>query len=69
MSGGGLNNFGFVEELYLLGCTVKTISNMTKLPQDKVKHIIYEIEKNRQTLKGQNKTAVPTQGRQKVGEE
>ena len=45
-------DFGFVEELYLMGATPATIAKMTKLPQEKVQHIIYQIEKNRDTLRG-----------------
>ena len=48
----GLAEFGWVEELYLLGATPKTIAKMTKLPLEQVEHIIYQIEKNRDTLRG-----------------
>ena len=47
-----LSDFGFVEELWLLGASKSTISKMTKLPQEKVEHIIYQIEKNRDTIRG-----------------
>ena len=47
-----LSDFGFVEELWLLGASKQTICKMTKLPQEKVEHIIYQIEKNRNTLRG-----------------
>ena len=47
-----LSDFGFVEELWLLGASKQTICKMTKLPQEKVEHIIYQIEKNRDTLRG-----------------
>ena len=57
-------NYGCIEELYLLGCTPKTIANITKLPIDKVDKIIYQIEKNRKILANQNKTLAPTVGRQ-----
>ena len=41
---------------------------MTKLPQEKVEHIIYQIEKNRKILVDQNKVPAPTVGRQtKIG--
>lgn len=50
-----LSDFGFVEELYLMGATTNTIAKMTKLPQEKVEHIIYQIEKNRKILANQNK--------------
>ena len=48
----GLDDFGWIEELYLMGATTNTIAKMTKLPQEKVEHIIYQIEKNRNTLRG-----------------
>ena len=48
----GLDDFGWIEELYLMGATTNTIAKMTKLPQEKVQHIIYQIEKNRNTLRG-----------------
>ena len=48
----GLDDFGWIEELYLMGATTNTIAKMTKLPQEKVEHIIYQIEKNRDTLRG-----------------
>ena len=50
-----LSDFGFVEELWLLGASKQTICKMTKLPQEKVEHIIYQIEKNRKILANQNK--------------
>ena len=51
----GLDDFGWIEELYLMGATTNTIAKMTKLPQEKVQHIIYQIEKNRKILANQNK--------------
>ena len=48
----GLDNFGWIEELYLMGATTNTIAKMTKLPQEKVERIIHQIEKNRDTLRG-----------------
>lgn len=48
----GLDDFGWIEELYLMGATTNTIAKMTKLPQEKVEHIIHQIEKNRNTLRG-----------------
>ena len=48
----GLDDFGWIEELYLMGASKQTICKMTKLPQEKVEHIIYQIEKNRDTLRG-----------------
>lgn len=50
-----LSDFGFVEELWLLGASKSTISKMTKLPLEQVEHIIYQIEKNRKILANQNK--------------
>ena len=50
-----LSDFGFVEELWLLGASKSTISKMTKLPIEQVEHIIYQIEKNRKILANQNK--------------
>ena len=47
-----LSDFGFVEELWLLGASKSTISKMTKLPQEKVERIIHQIEKNRDTIRG-----------------
>ena len=51
----GLDDFGWIEELYLMGASKQTICKMTKLPQEKVEHIIYQIEKNRKILANQNK--------------
>ena len=51
----GLDDFGWIEELYLMGATTNTIAKMTKLPQEKVEHIIYQIEKKRDIIKGQNR--------------
>ena len=51
----GLDDFGWIEELHLMGATPATIAKMTKLPQQKVEHIIYQIEKNRKILANQNK--------------
>ena len=50
-----LSDFGFVEELWLLGASKSTISKMTKLPIEQVERIIYQIEKNRKILANQNK--------------
>ena len=47
-----LSDFGFVEELWLLGASKSTISKMTKLPIEQVERIIHQIEKNRDTLRG-----------------
>ena len=48
----GLGDFGFIEELWLMGASKKTICKMTKLPLEQVERIIYQIEKNRNTLRG-----------------
>lgn len=48
----GLGDFGFVEELWLLGASKSTISKMTKLSIKEVERIIHQIEKNRNTLRG-----------------
>ena len=50
-----LSDFGFVEELWLLGASKQTICKMTKLPLEQVERIIYQIEKNRNIIKGQNR--------------
>ena len=50
-----LSDFGFVEELWLLGASKSTISKMTKLPIEQVERIIHQIEKNRKILANQNK--------------
>ena len=51
----GLGDFGWVEELHLLGATPATIAKMTKLSIEQVERIIYQIEKNRKILANQNK--------------
>ena len=48
----GLDDFGFIEELYLMGASKQTICKMTKLPIEQVERIIHQIEKNRDTLRG-----------------
>ena len=48
----GLDDFGFIEELWLMGASKKTICKMTKLPLEQVERIIHQIEKNRDTLRG-----------------
>ena len=50
-----LSDFGFVEELWLLGASKSTISKMTKLSIEQVERIIHQIEKNRKILANQNK--------------
>lgn len=45
-------NYGTIEELYLLGCTTKTISKMTKQPLSKVEKTIKHIKHNRETIRG-----------------
>ena len=44
--------YGWIEELWLMGASKKTICKMTKLPADDVDRIIHQIEKNRNTLRG-----------------
>ena len=51
----GLDDFGWIEELYLMGATTNTIAKMTKLSIEQVERIIYQIEKNRKILANQNK--------------
>ena len=51
----GLDDFGFIEELYLMGASKQTICKMTKLSLEQVERIIYQIEKNRKILANQNK--------------
>ena len=48
----GLDDFGWIEELYLMGATTNTIAKMTKLPQEKVENIIKHIKHNRDTIRG-----------------
>ena len=48
----GLDDFGWIEELYLMGASKKTICKMTKLSIEQVERIIHQIEKNRDTLRG-----------------
>ena len=50
-----LSDFGFVEELWLLGASKQTICKMTKLSIEQVERIIHQIEKNRKILANQNK--------------
>ena len=47
-----LSDFGFVEELWLLGASKQTICKMTKLSIEQVERVLYQIEKNRNTLRG-----------------
>ena len=51
----GLDDFGWIEELYLMGASKKTICKMTKLSIEQVERIIHQIEKNRKILANQNK--------------
>ena len=51
----GLADFGWIEELHLMGATPATIAKMTKLSIEQVERIIYQIEKNRKILANQNK--------------
>ena len=39
--------YGWIEELWLMGASKKTICKMTKLPADNVDRIIHQIEKNK----------------------
>ena len=39
--------YGWIEELWLMGASKKTICKMTKLPADDVDRIIHQIEKNK----------------------
>ena len=48
----GLDDFGWIEELYLMGASKQTICKMTKLSIEQVERIIHQIEKNRDTLRG-----------------
>ena len=48
----GLDDFGWIEELYLMGASKKTICKMTKLSIEQVERIIHQVEKNRDTLRG-----------------
>ena len=50
-----LSDFGFVEELWLLGASKQTICKMTKLSIEQVERVLYQIEKNRKILANQNK--------------
>ena len=45
-------DYGWIEELYLLGCTPKTIANLTKSPLSKVENTIKHIQKNQETIRG-----------------
>ena len=47
-----LAGYGFIEELWLMGASKKTICKMTKLSIEQVERIIHQIEKNRDTLRG-----------------
>ena len=43
----GLSQYGWIEELWLMGASKQTICKMTKLPADNVDRIIHQIEKNK----------------------
>ena len=45
-------DYGWVEELYLMGATPKTIANLTKSPLWKVENTIKHIQKNQETIRG-----------------
>ena len=51
----GLDDFGWIEELYLMGASKQTICKMTKLSIEQVERIIHQIEKNHKILANQNK--------------
>lgn len=42
-----LAGYGWIEELWLMGASKKTICKMTKLPADNVDRIIHQIKKNK----------------------
>ena len=45
-------DYGWVEELYLMGASAKTIANLTKSPLWKVENTIKHIQKNQETIRG-----------------
>ena len=45
-------DYGWVEELYLMGASAKTIANITKQPLCKVENTLKHIKHNRDTLRG-----------------
>ena len=45
-------DYGWVEELYLMGASAKTIANITKQPLSKVENTLKHIKHNRDTLRG-----------------
>lgn len=45
-------DYGWVEELYLMGASAKTIANITKQPLWKVENTLKHIQKNRETIRG-----------------
>lgn len=45
-------DYGWIEELYLMGASAKTIANITKQPLCKVENTLKHIKKNRDTLRG-----------------
>ena len=45
-------DYGWVEELYLMGASTKTIANITKQPLWKVENTLKHIKHNRDTLRG-----------------
>lgn len=47
-----LLEFGTIEELWNLGCTPKTIANITKQPLWKVENTLKHIKHNRDTIRG-----------------
>ena len=47
-----LLEFGTIEELWNLGCTPKTIANITKSPLWKVENTLKHIKHNKDTIRG-----------------
>ena len=45
-------DYGTIEELWNLGCTTKTIANITKQPLWKVENTLKHIKHNRDALRG-----------------
>ena len=49
-----LIRYGEVEDLYLLGCSPRTISRMTGLTVERVEKILEEIRRKQLTIRGDN---------------
>ena len=45
-------DYGWVEELYLMGASAKTIANLTKSPLSKVENTLKHIKHNKDTIRG-----------------